>query len=135
MNLDNPDFRNVITDLSERRRDGLVTPYWQRWFKDLFAVLTRPLTVTTVTAAQSIGKASSLLLVDASAGPVLLTLPTAKDGYGIPLNVKKIDATANAVVIQPLGGELIDGALNLAINTQYTSRSFVSSGSAWWVIQ
>ena len=133
--IEYPQFRNVITDLSERKRDGLLTAYWQRWLKGFYEALIRPLTIVAVTASQALGTGGSFYIVDASAAPVVLTLPTAKDGYGLALHVKKIDSSPNAVTIQPAGAELIDGAATLVINVQYVSKSFTSSGSAWWVIQ
>lgn len=133
--VESPKFQSAAIDLSERKRDGLFTSYWQRWLKGIYEALARPLTIVTARASQFIGQSSSLVLVDATLGAVVLMLPTAKNGYGIPLNVKKIDSTGSTVTIQPQAGELIEGAANLVISAQYQSKSFVSDGSAWWVIQ
>ena len=76
--------------------------------------------------------------VDASAGPATVVLPDTAQAAarGRVYNVKKVDATANAVIIQRSGADLIDGATSVSITTQYQTRTVQSrsAGGAWDVI-
>jgi hypothetical protein len=55
---------------------------------------------------------------------------------GLQFHIKKIDSTANTVSIEPddPGPELIDGAVQAVISTQYDSITVVSDGSNWFII-
>lgn len=78
--------------------------------------------------------AEDVILADASGGAQVITLPLAADRRKIFLFVKKIDASANTVTIQPSGGETIDGAASLVIATQYQCYTILSDGvSAWYI--
>ena len=74
-----------------------------------------------------------LLLVDATAGDVDVTLPAVAPG-GTRLHVKKIDASGNSVFLLGSGGALIDGDPQASTNVQYMTITVVSDGSAWWTI-
>lgn len=75
------------------------------------------------------------ILVDATAAPRTITLPLAASVPFKKYNVKKIDATANAVTIDGAGAETIDGALTQVIVTQYVTLSPQSDNvSAWWIV-
>lgn len=75
-----------------------------------------------------------LLLVDATSGPVTVTLPAAADHSGRILNIKKIDASANVVTIDANGAETIDGAANETLSSQWESRKIISNGINWYLI-
>jgi len=74
-----------------------------------------------------------VILIDASGGPVELTLLTAAD-FVKRLSVKKIDATANLVTLTPQGGALIDTAANVEINVPFVAVDLVSDTSNLWVL-
>jgi hypothetical protein len=48
--------------------------------------------------------------------------------------VKRVNAGANNVTIDPFGAETIDGAATLALTTQWAKAQFISNGTAWFVI-
>lgn len=76
-----------------------------------------------------------LLLVDASAGDVTITLPVAADFRSEPpLRVKRVDASGFAVLIVPQSGETIDGAASAGLTSQYQSLSFKPSDGEWWIV-
>ena len=78
----------------------------------------------------------SVILVDASAGPVTITLltgATAKNGFGI--TIIKNDATANAVTIQRSGTNTIAGQTSVAITARYEGYTLISNGGGQWHIQ
>lgn len=63
--------------------------------------------------------------VDASGGPVTITLPdsTGAGVNGRIYNVKKIDNSGNAVTIQRSGADTIDGATTQSLTAQWQSRT------------
>ena len=73
-----------------------------------------------------------LILVDATAGPVTITLlASATAGDGFRIVVKKVDSSANAVTVDGNASETIDGAATSTLSTQYDSVNLVSDGSNW----
>jgi len=73
-----------------------------------------------------------IVLVDATAGPVTITLlASATAGDGFRLVVKKVDSSANAVTVDGTASETIDGATTSTLSTQYDSVNLVSDGSNW----
>lgn len=75
--------------------------------------------------------------VNASGGPVIITLPTAASQFDITTssgrlyNIKKIDSSGNAVTITPSGADTIDGLPNIVISAQYVSYMLQSDGTRW----
>ena len=70
--------------------------------------------------------------IDATAGDVTVTLPTA-DEWELPLYFKKTNSSGGNVVITPDGSDTIDGAATLTISTQYESVHLVSNReNSWW---
>lgn len=64
--------------------------------------------VIVVTADHVMGT-ESIVLVDASAGPVDVTLPQMSDRFGDELVVMKTDSSSNTVTVLPTGGDTIEG--------------------------
>jgi hypothetical protein len=84
---------------------------------------------TTLTAADH-----SIVLVNDSS-PVTITLPTASGIAGKTFTIKKVNAAANTVTIDPDGTETIDGAAtNTDLTSQYQAITFISNGSSSWSI-
>lgn len=80
----------------------------------------------------TLGDATKLLAVDASGGPVTITLlpaATATDGYEI--TVKKVDNSANTVTIDGNGAETIDEAAALVLTTQQQGVTLRSDAANW----
>lgn len=104
----------------------------------IFPLATPPFApaVVTVTGAYSVLAAPSYqpMTVRASAATAAftVTLPAAP-GLLQLVNIKKIDATANAVTVS--GGAItIDGALTRAIGSQYTNLQVQYNGATWDVL-
>jgi hypothetical protein len=72
------------------------------------------------------------LLGNAVAGPVIFNLPLAADAKFRFYVVKKIDASTNAVTIQPQVGETIDGAGSRVLEAQNEVVAFFSDGTTWY---
>lgn len=87
--------------------------------------------LTTVTADYT-ASPQEAVLVDASGGPVTVTLPAPESAAANV--VKKIDASSNAVTIATPGSETIDGDSERTVTAQYVSRELMSDGSNYFVI-
>lgn len=90
--------------------------------------------VTRVTTNYTMSMNDSIILVDATAGNVTITLQPALQWEQKKFTVKKIDASVNTVTIDANSTELIDGAATKVISTQYVSHDFTSQGGAVWII-
>jgi len=71
------------------------------------------------------------ILVDASAGPVVITLPPAVDSVKRVLCVKKIDPSENTVTVAPAGAELIEGKSTWGTASRNTAVVIQSNGVSW----
>lgn len=91
--------------------------------------------VTIVVGASPYSPGSeNIIYVNAVGGNVVVTPPAAATRDGKYYTIKKIDASANTVTIDPNGAETIDGALTLVITTQYTAVKIHCDGSNWWIV-
>lgn len=90
--------------------------------------------VRRITTSDTMTLGDSIILVDATAGNVTLTLQPALQWEQKRITVKKIDASVNTVTIDADGAELIDGAATKVISAQYVSYDFTSQGGAVWII-
>lgn len=70
-----------------------------------------------------------LLLVDCSGGPVEVDLPSALSRPSKTFEIIKTDASANGVVLTPLGGALINGAATLTFTTRWQLVGVTSDGT------
>lgn len=91
-------------------------------------------TLTPITANYIANTPNEVILADATAGAVSVSLPKAKGFYGRTIFVKKMDSGGNAVTLTPQTGELIDGSASKAISTQYMSYTVTSTGTAWVIV-
>lgn len=85
-------------------------------------------TVETQVADFTVTKDVSL--VDASGGPVVVTLPSAAVIRYV--HIKKIDLSANAVTLAAAGGDTVEDDLTLTITDGKVSITLVSDGGTAW---
>jgi predicted RecA/RadA family phage recombinase len=99
---------------------------------DVVGVLTY---ITSVAIDTTLGATHYTVLVDATAGAVVITLPTAASalagGIGRVYNVKKTDVSANTVTVDGNASETIDGATTQVLTAQYQSMTIQSNGTTW----
>jgi len=76
----------------------------------------------------------SVALCSAAAGSITIVLPTALAHRGKEYCIKKTDATANTVTIDPDGAQTIDGAATVVLSTQYAYKRIISDGANWHTI-
>jgi len=85
--------------------------------------------LNTVTADYTLDGNDQVVLVDATAGPVTITLQPAASMRGKTVTVTKIDATANTVTVVPDGTDLISGATSEVLTAQFESFTAISDGN------
>ena len=84
--------------------------------------------ITEVAGAHTLGRDDSLLLVDTTAGSIVITLPESTDDLidaRHTVNIKKTVA-ANTITLTPSGADTVDGAASMAltaINSAVTLRA------------
>ncbi len=94
---------------------------------------TTTMPISTHTSSFTATNNDVVLLCDASAGDLTVTLPAAGATDGKYFHIKKIDSSAYDVIIEASGSEEIDGSLNQKINIQYDCASVVTDLSEWYV--
>ena len=75
-----------------------------------------------------------LVLVDASGGPVTITLQRADGSGGKRFCIKKVDSSANVVTVEPQPGQTIDGGASETVSAQNEFVDLVSDNENWVVI-
>ena len=97
----------------------------------------KPSSVTTLTTKTSNYTATvfdEVVLVDATSGNITISLPTSVGNGGKNFKVKKVDASANTVTIDPNSSQTIDGVATKVITTQYAFINVVSDSNNWFEI-
>lgn len=96
--------------------------------------------IRTVTANVTPDKYDHTILIDATAGAIVVTLPTAASqydsGYGSIYIFKRVDTGLNTITITPSGSDTIDGAATANLNTAAMQSIVIqSNGSGWFVVK
>ncbi len=85
--------------------------------------------LSTKLANYTMVSTDDVLLVNAVAGPVTITLlASATATSGKSLKVKKIDSSANAVTVVRAGADTIDGDTSYIFTIQYQAAEFIADG-------
>ena len=74
---------------------------------------------------------NEFILANASANPITISLPSPSANARVA--VKKIDDTANEVVVDA-GTSKIDGASTFTLKTQYEAYEFYCNGTEWFIL-
>jgi len=78
-----------------------------------------------------------LVTIDATLFAGTVQLPLASESPGITISIQKIDVTANAVTIAPLGGSgdsILGAAATATLAAQYSTTTFESDGVSGWSV-
>lgn len=89
---------------------------------------------TSVAVNTTIAWPARVVLANATSGNLTMTLPAANSYADMMLSVKKIDNTANTIVLDGNASETIDGANTQTLNTEFQCMTIVSNGTAWSII-
>ena len=92
------------------------------------------LTVVTNPASPYNTTDQEVVLVDATSGDKIVNLPAAATSDGYKVVVKKTDASAFTVTIEPDDAETVDGGSNAVITQENVSLTVICNGSAWFII-
>ena len=76
---------------------------------------------------------SDINLVDATAGNILINLPSPPVSAGRLLYIKKIDSSSNTVTIDQNSSETIDGGTQYLLYNQYEAVTLICDGTNWHV--
>jgi hypothetical protein len=89
----------------------------------------------TVTSNLTINESTGnlLYLLDTTAAPITVTLPTAVGNTAV-MTFKKISSDSNNITIDGDGTETIDGATTKILATQYQFYTIAASGGSWHII-
>lgn len=89
--------------------------------------------IDTISSTGSATAAQEYLMIDCTSGSVTMNLPAATASEGVVLTFKKVDVSANTVIIDGNASETIDGATTKVLSAQYASTTIVCDGSAWYI--
>jgi hypothetical protein len=92
-----------------------------------------PVTVNTTPYAVVPNTGWYMYLVDATAGAITMNFPTAV-GNNAVYTVKKVDNSANTVILTPNGAETIDGLATQTIRFQNTSVDLYSDNANLYIM-
>ena len=88
---------------------------------------------TTTTTPYTILATDETILIDATAGNKTVTVSQGTSYKGRIWSVKKIDASANTVTIDPATGN-IDGVATKVLSAQWASATFTSDGTDYFIL-
>ena len=92
------------------------------------------LNVTTIAGATTLDSEDLIVLCNAAGGAFTVTLPAAASNGDRVYWIKKIDSSANAVTIDPNGGEEIEGDTDLDLSLYGESVTIACDATQWWII-
>lgn len=87
--------------------------------------------IVTARGDHTITASNEWVVVDASGGAVLVTLPAAKDFARDVVVVVRTDASGNTVTIAAADGEAVNGAASVTLAGGYSVKQLVSTGVEW----
>ncbi len=76
-----------------------------------------------------------VVLVDASGGDIIITLPSASSNTHKVYYIKKVDSSGNVITLKGnIASETIDGEVSIDISFQYQYIAVICDGSDWFII-
>lgn len=84
---------------------------------------------TTITSDTTLTLASDVILVDASGGPVTVTLLPSALMAGATVDIKKVDSSGNTVTVDANASETIDDGLTAVLTVKDETITLFSDGS------
>ena len=90
--------------------------------------------ISTKSTSYTLTISDSVILANAAAGNIVMTLPTAVGINGREYYIKKTDTALNTVTINTTSSQTIDGETSYLLTTQWEYIKIVSNGSNWVII-
>lgn len=123
---------NLTTPLTPGNARQPIDVRWKT-IQDAINALNTPI-VRTIFASGSAYTTDWVLLVDATAAAVSVSIPLAANGTR-PIAVKKIDSSGNAVTLYPAGSDKLEGAATITLAAQYDTVTLCPDLRAgWWKV-
>ncbi len=91
-------------------------------------------TVRSVTASTSIVSSDFAIIANSTAAAITVSLPPAATANGRIFFVKRVNAGANHVTVDPFGSETIDGTATYSLTTHWSKVSIISNGTEWFIV-
>jgi hypothetical protein len=88
----------------------------------------------SVTTSGSVVSGDYLIIADATAGAITMTLPPAALVPGRIYAFKRINSGGNQVIIDGYASETIDGATTHTLTPQWNSLVIMTNGVAWFIL-
>ena len=88
----------------------------------------------TITGDTTVTTANVVVFANATSGQIDITLYAATSNGGKTLTIKKIDSSANSVVITRAGSETIDGGTSFTLIHLGEAVTLISDNSNWFII-
>tara|TARA_B100000902_G_C27128277_1_gene822234 strand:+ start:203 stop:889 length:687 start_codon:yes stop_codon:yes gene_type:complete len=87
--------------------------------------------ITEASANYTLLLTDDIVEVDCTNGPVTITLMAASSANGYGFGIRKVDQTANMVIVDPAGSDLFRGEDGVRFNLYDSLLEFSSDGSNW----
>lgn len=85
----------------------------------------------SVSANYAIDDQTETVNVNATSGPVTITLPLISLNVGRSITIRKVDASGNAVTIATTSPDLYQGGSSTTLTTQWATLTLDNNGSQW----
>jgi hypothetical protein len=126
----------VLDDLADVSTVGIAAGDILRYQDGLWVPVTwpggdRPWTTIDASTALGAGSTDYRYIVDATDGPVTVTLPTAAGHMGVTTTFKRVNGGPNAVTVAGFDDETIDGATSVTLGSQWASVTVSSTNTNW----
>lgn len=105
---------------------------FKTWVLKVWQYLQADSNVVSVSTAYSAKMTDKVILVDATAGSVTVTLPVATGNMGKTLVIIKSDSGGNSVVASRTGTESVNGGTTVSTTTKTDVIRVVSDNSNWF---
>lgn len=99
-----------------------------------FATQNATAVINSYTADQTLTSANEVVLVDASASAITITLPAVASSSGQLFTIKKTDSTTNDVIIDGNASEEIAGATTKVLQIQDHIVTLLCNGTEWIIL-
>lgn len=87
--------------------------------------------VNTITASTLLDISNAVVLCNNTV-PITVTLPSASSIDGRLYTIKRVNTAS--VLISPLAGQTIDGAVSVSLSAQFDQLQVISNGSNWYIL-
>lgn len=123
---------SALTALYADNNDGDISAQDLRDFL-ISAHGSRYVNTSAIASSDTADTDDDVMLVDASAGAVTITLPDRASNVGKVYTIKRVNATNN-VIVSRAGSDTIDGATTKTLSTQYAAITIIAGYGGWSVL-